>query len=92
MYIILDIVYIIIYICIVNIILMNMKLSNDLKILRFNKNQITQEELAKKLEVSRQTINAIENGKFNPSVKLALIMAEFFECNVENIFYLIKED
>lgn len=71
---------------------MNMKLSNDLKIMRFNKNQITQEELAKKLEVSRQTINAIENGKFNPSVKLALIMAEFFECNVENIFYLIKED
>ncbi|KQC03534.1 MAG: hypothetical protein APR54_09330 [Candidatus Cloacimonas sp. SDB] len=69
-----------------------MKLSNDLKIMRFNKNQITQEELAKKLEVSRQTINAIENGKFNPSVKLALIMAEFFECNVENIFYLIKED
>ena len=71
---------------------MNMKLSNDLKIMRFNKNQITQEELAKKMDVSRQTINAIENGKFNPSVKLALLMADFFECNVENIFYLIKED
>ena len=71
---------------------MNMKLSNDLKIIRFNKNQITQEELAKKMDVSRQTINAIENGKFNPSVKLALLMADFFECNVENIFYLIKED
>jgi len=69
-----------------------MKLSNDLKIMRFNKNQITQEELAKKMDVSRQTINAIENGKFNPSVKLALLMAEFFECNVENIFHLIKED
>lgn len=69
-----------------------MKLSNDLKIMRFNKNQITQEELAKKLDVSRQTINAIENGKFNPSVKLALLMAEFFECNVENIFQLIKEE
>ena len=69
-----------------------MKLVNKLKIMRFNNNQITQEELAKKLEVSRQTINAIENGKFNPSVKLALIMAEFFECNVENIFYLKKED
>lgn len=68
-----------------------MELSNDLKIMRFKKNQITQEELAKKLDVSRQTINAIENGKFNPSVKLAILMAEFFECNVENIFYLIKE-
>lgn len=69
-----------------------MKLSNELKAMRFKKNQITQEELAKKLDVSRQTINAIENGKFNPSVKLALLMAEFFECNVENIFYLIKKD
>jgi putative transcriptional regulator len=68
-----------------------MELSNDLKIMRFKKNQITQEELAKKLDVSRQTINAIENGKFNPSVKLAILMAEFFECNVENIFYLNKE-
>lgn len=69
-----------------------MELSNNLKKMRFNNNQITQEELANKLEVSRQTINAIENGKFNPSVKLALLMAEFFECNVENIFYLIKND
>lgn len=68
-----------------------MELSNNLKIMRFNKNQITQEELAKKLDVSRQTINAIENGKFNPSVKLAILMADFFECNVENIFYLNKE-
>ncbi|MCF7858016.1 MAG: helix-turn-helix transcriptional regulator [Candidatus Cloacimonetes bacterium] len=68
-----------------------MELSNDLKIMRFKKNQITQEELARKLDVSRQTINAIENGKFNPSVKLAILMAEFFECNVENIFYLNKE-
>ncbi len=71
---------------------MKMKLSNDLKKMRFNKNQITQEELAKELDVSRQTINAIENGKFNPSVKLAILMADFFECNVENIFHLIKED
>ena len=69
-----------------------MKLTNNLKTMRFNKNHITQEELAKKLNVSRQTINAIENSKFNPSVKLALLMADFFECNVENIFYLIKED
>ena len=41
-----------------------MELSNDLKIMRFKKNQITQEKLSKKLDVSRQTINAIENGKF----------------------------
>ena len=69
-----------------------MKLTNNLKTMRFNNNHITQEELAKKLDVSRQTINAIENSKFNPSVKLALLMADFFKCNVENIFYLIKEE
>lgn len=69
-----------------------MKLSNNLKTMRFMKNQITQDNLAKKLDVSRQTINAIENGKFNPSVKLALLMADFFECNIEELFYLQKED
>ena len=69
-----------------------MKLVNALKTMRFNKNQITQEKLAREMNVSRQTINAIENGKFNPSVKLALLIANFFECNVEDIFYLTKED
>jgi putative transcriptional regulator len=52
---------------------------------------ITQQELADKMNVSRQTINAIENGKFNPSVKLALLIADFFKCKVEDIFYLTKE-
>jgi putative transcriptional regulator len=56
--------------------------------MRFKKDQITQDELAKQLQVSRQTIHAIENGKFNPSVTLALKIAEFFECRVEDIFSL----
>jgi putative transcriptional regulator len=68
-----------------------MKLTNNLKSLRFNNGQITQDELAKKLQVSRQTIIAIEKGKFNPSVRLALQMAEFFKCRVEDIFKLLKE-
>lgn len=67
-----------------------MTLLNNLKTMRFNKNQITQEELAEKVDVSRQTIHSIENGKFNPSVKLALQLAEFFDCKVEDIFYLKK--
>lgn len=67
-----------------------MTLLNNLKAMRFNKNQITQEELAEKVDVSRQTIHSIENGKFNPSVKLALQIAKFFECNVEDVFYLKK--
>jgi putative transcriptional regulator len=69
-----------------------MILMNNLKAVRFNKNQITQEELAGQVNVSRQTIHAIETGKFNPSVKLALHIAKFFECRVEDIFYLKKED
>jgi putative transcriptional regulator len=69
-----------------------MTLQNNLKAMRFNKNQITQQELAIQLDVSRQTIHSIENGKFNPSVKLALLIAKFFECRVEDIFYLINED
>ncbi|MGZ3919867.1 MAG: helix-turn-helix transcriptional regulator [Bacteroidia bacterium] len=67
-----------------------MTLLNNLKALRFNKNQITQEELAEKVDVSRQTIHSIENGKFNPSVKLALQIAKFFDCKVEDVFYIKK--
>lgn len=69
-----------------------MVLMNEIKIKRFNNNQITQEELAKQVNVSRQTIQAIESGKFNPSTKLALLLAKFFECRVEEIFYLKMEE
>lgn len=82
------------YIC-TNIILKNINmipLMNNLKIKRFNKNQLTQEELSKHINVSRQTIQAIESGRFNPSTKLALTLAEFFDCSVEDIFYLKKGD
>ena len=71
---------------------MKKTLENNLKTLRFNKNMLTQAELAKKVNVSRQTIIAIEQGKFNPSVKLALSLAEFFENKVEDIFNLTKEE
>ncbi len=69
-----------------------MVLMNKIKVKRFNKNQITQEELAKQVNVSRQTIQAIESGKFNPSTKLSLVLAKFFECQVEDIFYLKMEE
>jgi putative transcriptional regulator len=53
--------------------------------------QMTQQELAEKVSVTRQTIYAIENGKFNPSVKLALLIARTFDVPVEEIFYLEGE-
>jgi putative transcriptional regulator len=49
---------------------------------------MSQAELAKALEVSRQTIVAIEAGNYNPSVTLALKMASFFGCALEELFYL----
>ncbi|MGC9364615.1 MAG: helix-turn-helix transcriptional regulator [Fidelibacterota bacterium] len=68
-----------------------MNLKNNLKRFRFDHEQITQEKLAEELGVSRQTVHAIENGKFNPSVKLALKMAQLFGCQVEDLFFL-EED
>lgn len=52
------------------------------------KKDITQKELARKMDVSRQTINAIETEKYNPSLELALKLGEFFETGVEDIFSL----
>ena len=53
---------------------------------------ISQEELAKKISVSRQTINAMEKGKYVPSTVLTLKLARFFEKPVEEIFTLEDSD
>jgi len=64
----------------------SMKLSkNELKQFR-EKKGLTQEELAKRLEVTRQTIISIETGRYVPSIVLALKIAKFFKTNVEKIF------
>ncbi|OAA31456.1 hypothetical protein AT15_08155 [Kosmotoga arenicorallina S304] len=55
-------------------------------------NGLTQEMLASKANVSRQTIIAIEKGKFNPSVKLALKLAKIFDCRLEELFVLEEGD
>ncbi len=66
-------------------------LKNKIKVFRAIHN-LTQEDLAKKVGVSRQTINSIERGKFFPSVILALKIARVFGLKVEDIFYLIDEE
>ena len=66
-------------------------MTNNLKVLRAIKN-ISQEELAKQISVSRQTINAMEKGKYVPSTVLALKLARFFEKSVEEIFSLEAGD
>jgi putative transcriptional regulator len=66
-------------------------MKNNLKVLRAIKN-ISQEDLAKKIGVSRQTINAMEKGKYAPSTILALKLARFFEKTVDEIFTLEESD
>lgn len=53
---------------------------------------ITQEELAKALEVSRGTILEIERGTFNPSLKLSFKIANYFGKTVDEVFQLIEEE
>lgn len=52
---------------------------------------IKQDELAKVLEVSRQTISSIENGRYNPSIILAFKIARFFDMSIEEIFIYEEE-
>lgn len=52
----------------------------------------SQEKFAELLGVSRQTIISIEKGKYNPSLPLAMIIAEIFQTNVENVFVLEETD
>ncbi|SFE02791.1 putative transcriptional regulator [Peptostreptococcaceae bacterium pGA-8] len=55
-------------------------------------NGLTQEEFAKELRVSRQTISAIENGKYNPSLDLAFEIALYFNMTIEEVFTYEKEE
>ena len=66
-------------------------MKNTIKIERAVKN-ITQEDLAKKIGVSRQTINAMEAGKYVPSTVLALKISKYFNKKVEDIFELEDGD
>jgi putative transcriptional regulator len=61
-------------------------MKNELRVLRAVHN-ITQAELADKLGVSRQTVNAIETEKYDPSLPLAFKIAKVFKCRIEDVFF-----
>ena len=65
-------------------------MKNNLEEIR-KKSNYTQEELADKLGVSRQTINSLENGKYNPSIQLAFKLSKFFNLSIEALF-IFEED
>ena len=53
---------------------------------------LSQTDFARRIRVSRQTVSAIENGKYNPSLELAFTIANFFELRIEEIFKPERSD
>ena len=53
---------------------------------------LSQEEFARALRVSRQTVSSIENGKYNPSLELAFQIADFFQNTIEELFLWKEND
>ncbi|MCM3764983.1 helix-turn-helix transcriptional regulator [Neobacillus niacini] len=64
-----------------------MRVINHIKEIRLKKG-ISQVKMAEDLQITRQTINAIENNKYNPSLELALKLIAYFDVPLEEMFYL----
>ena len=67
------------------------RLSNNIRRLRFENDQMTQQQLADKAGVTRQTIIAIESGRYAPSLPLAFKIAQTFGLSIEDVFQYENE-
>jgi putative transcriptional regulator len=67
-------------------------MKTNLRRFRFERGELSQQQLAEMVSVSRQTIVSIERGNYAPSVKLALLLAEVLETSVEELFTLEEND
>jgi putative transcriptional regulator len=61
-------------------------ISNSIRRLRFERNEMTQQDLAERVQVTRQTINAIEAGKYSPSLEVAFRIAGALGVRLEDVF------
>lgn len=68
-----------------------LQIRNNIRRLRFNHGEMTQEQLAEKVGVTRQTIIAIEGGKYSPSLELAFRIARVFGVPLEEVFQVDSE-
>lgn len=68
------------------------RVQNNIRKLRFYNNEMTQEQLAEKVGVTRQTIIAIESAKYSPSLELAFRIALVFGVPLEEVFSYTSED
>lgn len=72
---------------------MKIQINNNIRTLRFFANEMTQQQLAEKVAASRQTIMAIEAGKYSPSLELAFKIAHAFGVSIGEVFnYEVKEE
>jgi putative transcriptional regulator len=62
-------------------------ISNEIRRLRFLNGEMTQQELAQKIGVTRQTVNAIEQGKYSPSLEAAFRISKVFGLPLESVFH-----
>jgi putative transcriptional regulator len=68
------------------------RLVNDIRTLRFLQGEMTQGELGQRIGVTRQTVAAIEQGRYSPSLETALRIARIFGKPVEEIFHWVETD
>ena len=68
------------------------RINNNIRTLRFFNDEMTQQQLAKKVGVTRQTIIALEKGKYAPSLDLAFRIAHVFDVPLEEVFSYELED
>jgi len=68
------------------------RINNNIRTLRFFHDEMTQQQLAKKVGVTRQTIIALEKGKYSPSLELAFRIAHVFDLPLEEVFSYDAED
>jgi putative transcriptional regulator len=64
---------------------------NEIRRLRFEHGEMTQQELADKIDLTRQTVNAIELGKYSPSLEAAFRIAAVFDKPLESVFHYSKD-
>ncbi|ANB57719.1 helix-turn-helix family protein [Anoxybacillus sp. B7M1] len=66
----------------------HIKVRNRVKMARIEKGNLTQIELAKKVGITRQTLNLIEAQKYNPSLKVCLLLSKYLEKSLDELFWL----
>jgi len=68
------------------------RISNSIRTLRFAAGEMTQAELADRVNVTRQTIIAVEQGRYSPSLEMAFRIARVFDVTLEDVFQYPKEE